>query len=101
VKLRDFLSDDHNEHSEAGNPSVKCNAISKTTKSFNCQLSPDQAIELARFLLEKAQLIRRNKIEDGAVQLWNVGIDSETLSLGLMSLRKGPRRKKALKQAAG
>ena len=100
MNLREFLSDNRNEHTKAKNPNVRCNALSKTARSFNCQLSPDQATELARYLLDKAQLIRRNRIDDAAVQLWNAGINSETLLLGLMPLRKGPRRKKSVKKHA-
>src|SRR5688572_13906968 len=95
MKLADYLADKKNEHSTDGNPSVKCNSLGKTPKSFNCQLTPEQAIDLARFLLDKAQLIRRCKIDDAAVHLWNVGEDSETVSVGLIQERKGPRRKKA------
>jgi hypothetical protein len=93
MRLQDFLKDPGNEHKREGNRSAKCNALSKTGKSFNCQLTPDQATDLAQFLLQKAQLLRRNKIEDGTVQLWNVNENSETVSAGLIAARKGPRRK--------
>ena len=61
---------------------VACNSLAKTKVSFNCNLTPDQAIDLARLLLEKAHEIRHNKIDDAAVQLWNVGEGAETLYLG-------------------
>ena len=94
MKLDEFLSKHDNEDKREGNPRVRCNALSKTQKSFNCQLTPDQAADLACYLLQKAQLLRRHGIEDGAVQLWNVDEHSETLSVGLIEARKGPRRKK-------
>ena len=76
-------------------PSVKCNSLAKTRKSLNVQMTPDEATDLARYILDKAQLIRTKGIEDATVQLWNVGAESETIALGLMPMRKGPRRKKA------
>lgn len=96
MKLKAYLSSGE----EQKNPGIKCNALSKTAKSFNCQLSSDQAIDLARYLLNTAQLIRQSQIEDAAVQLWCVGENSETLSVGLIELRKGSRRMKA-KAAVG
>lgn len=95
MKLSDFLAQEGNLHAQQGNPSVKCNALGKTAKSFNCYLKPVQAIELARHLLLKAQLILDAGIEDGVVHVWNVGEQNESLSFGLNQARKRSRRKKA------
>jgi hypothetical protein len=94
MKLSEYLAQEGNLHKEQGNPSVKCNALSKTGKSFNCYLKPGEAIEFARHLLTKAQLILDNQIEDGVVHVWNVGGDSESVSFGLNTARKVLRRKK-------
>jgi hypothetical protein len=87
-----LLSMYHAQNGKDKNPSVQCNALSKTAKSVNCNLTPSQAEELAAYLLEKAKVIVENHIEDAAVQVWNVGVDSERLSIGLIKARKGPRR---------
>jgi hypothetical protein len=94
VQLSEFLSDADNPHSQAGNPGVACNALYKTKQNLNCYLTPTQAISLARHLLEKAQLLIDNEVEDAAVQLWNQGEQNEKLYLGLVNARKGPRKKK-------
>jgi hypothetical protein len=92
--LSEYLDHKGNAHSEKGNPHVKCNAMYKTRSNFNCYLTPSQAIEHARHLLEKAQLILDNDITDAVVQVWNQGANTETLYFGLTQARKGPRRKK-------
>ena len=97
MNLKEFLASDDPELYRMGGkrcPYVKCNSLSKTSKSFNVQMTPDEATDLARYILDKAQLIRSKGIEDAAVQLWNVGENNETIALGLMPLRKGPKRKK-------
>lgn len=94
MKLSDYNSQPENLHAKQGNPSVHCNALSKTGKSFNCYLKPGEAIEVARNLLLKAQLILDSHISDGVVHLWNVGKNNESLSFGLNTARKGPRRKR-------
>ena len=97
MKLAEFLASNDSELYRMGGkrcPSVRCNSLNKTGKSFNAQMTPDQATDLARYILDKAQLIRSKGLEDATVQLWNVGENSETISLGLMPERKGPRRKK-------
>lgn len=93
MKLSEFLADADNPHSEQGNPSVKCNALYKKSKSFNCYLTATQAIQHAQHLLQKAQLILDHGLEDAVVQVWNSGVNSEILSCGLTERRKGPRRK--------
>jgi hypothetical protein len=92
--LSDFLAQEGNAESAQGNPGVTCNALSKTEKSFNCNLTVAQAIALARHLLQKAQIIIDAELEDAAVQVYNIGLNSERLSCGLTPARKGPRRKK-------
>ena len=56
-----------NRHETEGNPSVTCNALNKTATSFNCRLRPNEAIQLARNILQKAQLILEEDITDGTV----------------------------------
>jgi hypothetical protein len=80
------------DHPKQRNPVVECNALYKTEENLNCYLTPAQAIALARNLLEKAQLILDQKLEDAAVQLWNQGKENERLYCGLIQARKGPRR---------
>ncbi len=82
-------------HIKQGNPHVDCNALSKTRDSLNCYLTPAQAIEFARHLLQKAQLILDHQLEgERVVHIWNVGERSEKLYVGWNQPRKGPRRKK-------
>jgi hypothetical protein len=90
--LSEYLADD-NEHSEQGNPSVKCNAVYISKKSLNCYLTPSQAIEFAQRLLQKAQLILDNDIEDAVVQVWNTR-PSYAMNFGLIKAVKRHRRKK-------
>ena len=94
MQLSEFLSSDDNEHAQQGNPAVKCNALYKTKDNINCLLTASQAIEFARHLLQKAQLILDSEIEDAVVHLWNQGEHNEKLFFGLTKARKGPRRKK-------
>lgn len=98
--LDDFLAQDGNAESAQGNPGVTCNALSKTEKSFNCNLTVPQALALAQNLLQKAQLIVEAGLEDAVVQVYNIGLNSERLSCGLTHARKGPRRKKAAPDSA-
>jgi len=91
--LSEFLDQESNPHSKAGNPSVKCNALYKTKNNFNCYLTASQAIQHARHLLEKAQLILDNQIDDAVIQVWNQGESNERLYLGITKARKGVRRK--------
>lgn len=93
--LADFKADPDNEHKRQGNGRVECNALYKKEDNFNCKLTPSEAMELARHLLQKAQLILDMQLEDAAVHLWNTGKDDERLYVGLDEARKGPRRKKA------
>lgn len=90
--LDDFLADTTNPHREQGNPSVECNALYKAIDSLNCYLTPTQAIELAQNLLQKAQLILDNNIEDAVVHVWNKGQANEKVYCGLTKRRKGPRK---------
>ncbi len=92
--LAEFLANADNEHKRQGNPSVKCNAVYKTKDNVNALLKPSQAIELARHLLQKAQIIIDNQLDDAAVHLWNQGLSNERFYCGLNTARKGPRRKK-------
>ncbi|MCE5267761.1 MAG: hypothetical protein LLG00_07735 [Planctomycetaceae bacterium] len=93
MNLDDYLAERDNEHSQRGNPAVRCNALYKTARTFNCYLTASQAIEFARHLLAKAQLVLDNRIEDAAIQVWNTGQQGETIRLGLAKARKGGRRK--------
>ncbi len=79
-------------------PSVKCNALWKTKDSFNCYLTPSQAITLARNILQKAQQIIDGETRKTAVHLRSVGAETERLSCGLEDARKGDRRKKPKSQ---
>jgi hypothetical protein len=92
--LSDFLADKRNAHKEQGNPVVACNALYKAAENFNCYLTAAQAIALARNLLQKAQLILDEKLDDAVVHMWNKGKANEKLYCGLNQARKGPRRKK-------
>jgi hypothetical protein len=94
MKLADFLAQDGNAESAQGNPGVTCNALSKTEKSFNCNLTVAQAVALARHLLGKAQIIMDHGLDDAVVQLYNIGLDSERLSCGPTRGRLGPRQQK-------
>lgn len=98
--LAEFLSEESNPHSKHGNPHVNCNALYKTRTNINCYLTASQAIEHARHLLEKAQLLLDNDVEDGVVHVWNQGESSERLNVGLNQARKGPRRKANLKSTS-
>ena len=101
VKLSEFLAQPDNPHSQEGNPRVQCNALYKTRKNFNCYLTASQAIRLARYLLEKAQLILDNGIEDAVVHAWNKDENNEKLYLGLNEARKGKRREKSRPHSSG
>ena len=92
MMLSDFLAEKNNTHKEEGNPVVACNALYKAEENFNCYLTPVQAITLARNLLQKAQLILDEKLDDAVVHLWNKGTDNEKLYCGLNQARKGPRK---------
>lgn len=98
MQLAEFLSHADNPHSQAGNLGVVCNALYKTKQNLNCYLTPTQAISLARHLLEKAQLLIDNEVEDAVIQIWNQGEHNEKLHLGLTKARKGPRKKKQPRQ---
>ncbi len=100
MQLSDFLDDSANSHREQGNPVVVCNALYKAAGSFNCYLTPAQAIALARNLLQKAQLILDEELDDAIVHLWNKDEANEKLYCGLNQGRKGP-RKGTKKPAAG
>jgi len=91
----EFIADKDNPHTKEGNPSVKCNMLSKTSKSFNCYLKPVEAIALARHLLSKAQIILESDISDGVVHLWNVGELNEKIGCGLNKARKRGNRRAA------
>jgi hypothetical protein len=92
--ISDFLADKENPHKKQGNPSVKCNALYKKAENLNCLLTPAQAIALARNLLQKAQLILDEQLQDAAIHVWNTGKDNEKLFCGLNKVRKGPRKRK-------
>jgi len=100
MKLQQFLSNKSNKHYSEGNPSVLCNALYKKEGNLNCYLTAPQAVEFARHLLEKAQIIMENDITDGAVQVWNEGASNERIYFGLIKARIGPRRKKLLKKSS-
>lgn len=91
--LHEFMSRAAGDPPKVKNPGVKCNALSKTPKSFNCNLLPQDAIQLADNLRKLAQVVIDNEIIDAAVQIYNIGESSETLSLGLIKARKGPKKK--------
>jgi len=90
--IAEFLADKENSHKKQGNPVVRCNALWKKADNLNCLLTPPQAIALARNLLQKAQLILDENLEDAAVHVWNTGKDNEKLRCGLNKRRKGPRK---------
>ncbi|HJT77458.1 MAG TPA: hypothetical protein VJ739_09680 [Gemmataceae bacterium] len=92
MQLSEYLAQPGNSHAEQGNPHVECNALYKRRENFNCYLTASQAIECARHLLEKAQLILDNGIDDAVVQVWNKGEHNEKLYFGLTEARKGRRR---------
>jgi hypothetical protein len=74
--------------------------VYKTAENINVYLTPCEAIQLARNLLMKAQLILDEGITDAAVQIWNQGSDNETLRVGLIKARKGPRRSRRRRAVA-
>jgi hypothetical protein len=76
------------------NPHVKCNALYKTTRNFNCYLTAAQAVEFAHHLLGKAQLLFADGQDGSAVQLWNEGPENEKIYFGIVKARKGSRRPK-------
>jgi hypothetical protein len=92
MQLSDYLSQPGNAHTKQGNPVVSCNALYKAEENFNCYLTPAQAISLARNLLQKAQLILDEKLEDAVVHMWNKGKSNEKLYCGLNQARKGLRK---------
>ena len=92
MKLSDFLANDENPHRQAGNPSVKCNALYKNRQNFNCYLKRSEAIELAQYLLAKAKIILAADLDDAAIQVWNQGEHNEKIFLGLTKARQGARR---------
>lgn len=94
--LSEFLADPENEHTMQGNPRVKCNALHKTGKSYNCYLTATEAIEHAQHLLLKAQLILERDIKDAIVHVWNTEAGGEKLFVGLNHARKGSRRKRVV-----
>lgn len=94
MQLTEYLADESNAHSRQGNPHVKCNALYKTRQNVNCLLTATQAIEFAQPLLQKAQLILDDQLEDAVVHVWNQGEQNEKLYVGVTAARKGPRRKK-------
>ena len=90
--LADFLAQPDNSHSMQGNPVVECNALYKTNENLNCYLTASQAVTLARNLLQKAQLILDENLENAVVHVWNMGKENEKLYCGLNKGRQGPRR---------
>ncbi len=94
MRLANFRAQAGNAESKQGDPVVVCNALYKSTQSFNCNITAAQAIALSRNLLLKAQLILDEDLEAAAVQMWNTGPASENLYCGLIKARKGGRRKK-------
>jgi hypothetical protein len=81
MNYKDYNADPNSLDKQQGNPSVSCNAIYKTETSFNCYLTPSDAIEFARNLLQKAQLILDEGIDDAVVHVWNSG-KNKKLSCG-------------------
>jgi hypothetical protein len=65
------------------NRSVRCNRLYKTNQSLNIYLKPADAIQLAGYLLEKAQEILDGNLNDKAVQLYNAGKNTETLAVAV------------------
>jgi hypothetical protein len=93
--LAEFLARVESDDFQRKNPNVRCNALYKNTRNLNCYLTASEAVQAARCLLEKAQLIFDNGIEDAAVQVWNKGEGNERLYFGLTQARKGGRRRKS------
>ena len=75
--LSQFLSDPNNPHKRDGNPCIKCNTVYKKDGSFNCYFTPTQAMEFARHILAKAQLILDNGIDDAGVHLWSMCAETQ------------------------
>lgn len=101
MKLSEYLAQVGNQHTQQGNPHIKCDALYKTAKSLNCHLTPTQAIEFARCLLQKAQLILENNIEDANVQVWTAGEHKKSLYFGLTVASKAQQHKKASHRKKG
>jgi hypothetical protein len=94
VKLSEYLAQEGNQHRREGQLPVACNAMYKTAENLNCYLTASQAIEHARAMLAKAQLILDNDIEDAVVHVWSRGKNKEKLYHGLNQARKGPPRRR-------
>ena len=92
MQLSEYLDELKTQNKRDDNPTVKCNRLYKTEKGINCYLTPSEAVQFARHLLAKAQIIMDHQIEGCAVQVWNAGVKNEKLSFGLDVARKGGRR---------
>ncbi|MEX0977269.1 MAG: hypothetical protein WDZ48_00360 [Pirellulales bacterium] len=84
-------------HKAEGNPKVKCNAQYTANDNWNCKLKANEAIQLARHLLKKAQLLVEEGLDDFSVHLWSTG--SDTLYCGIDKARIGPGRKPSTKSS--
>lgn len=63
-------------HREEGQAKVRCNAIYKNQKNLNVKLKATQALQLAKGLIQKAQILLEEEdglADDWAVHLWSTG----------------------------
>ncbi len=90
--LEEFLADPENPHKVEGQLGTNANAVylPKTKKIVNVYLSPEQALRVARNLVQKAEMLISNNVQDCGIQLWiNQRKDKTgTLSFGLADLVK-------------
>ncbi len=62
----EFLSDPDNPHAVEGQLGTNANAVylPKTEKIVNVYLSPEQALRVARNLVQKAEMLMANNVQD-------------------------------------
>ena len=94
MKYADFNAKSPDDAGWRLNPQVKCNAVEMRSKYLSCHLSPSEAIELARNLLDKAKVIIDKDLEDAAVELWSDAQTPNTLLCGIWPVARKGRRKK-------
>ena len=89
----EFLSDPDNPHDADGQLGTNANAVylpSPGKTLVNVYLSPEQALRVARNLIQKAEMLISHNVQNCGVQLWiNQRKDkSGSLSFGLEDLVK-------------
>ena len=91
--LEEFLADPDNPHKTDGQLGTNANAVylpSGEQSIVNVYLSPEQALRVARNLVQKAEMLISHNVQECGIQLWiNQRKDKTgTLSFGLADLVK-------------